>query len=440
MPRFYIHTRIPSAAKPLLLVPAAEVETFFSEINTELKMQLRFPDAEVNRHFVLSFDQEGIPRPRYLGLIKSKQDLEELENKIPDPGPNSEEAIDPRLMESFREKMEAAVRAGKRNSKVSKETRKQQRIVAKGMMSNQLKRARCYLGLRPRTTVLKDPASLEHADWNQYQKALEKHENAKIAMYKNIDLTNPTPNNFHRNIVFISIDVECYERGHHIITEIGISTLDTKDLYGLAPGQGGVDWMKKIRVRHFRIKEASHLANSDFVSGCADGFQREFGVTEWVSIKDAREAVASCFRHPFSAFGRSDDHIQTPNDDGSAKNAHKSPPNSGEPNKVDNTERTIILVGHDIKADIDYLSTIGYDVSSQPNILEALDTADLYRAYMREHQTRKLGNVLLAFDLAGYNLHNAVSFLLILTLPFSHDRMSSYASQGSSHRPNSYGG
>lgn len=439
MPRFYIHTRIPSASNPLLLVPAAEVEAFFSEINTELNLQLGFPVTEANRHFVLGFDQEGSPRPRYLGRIKSKQDLERLETKIPDPGPNSEEAIDPHLMESFREKMEVAVRAGKRSSKVSKETRKQQRIAAKEMMCSQLKRARCYLGLRPRTTVLKDPASLEHANWNQYQEALEKHEKARSAMYKSIDLTKPTPNNFHRNIVFISLDVECYERGHHILTEIGIATLDTNDLHGLAPGQGGVAWMKKIRVRHFRIKEASHLANSDFVSGCADGFQREFGVTEWISIKDAREAVASCFRHPFSAFERSDDHTEQPKDDGSAKNAHKTPTNSGEPNKVDNTERTIILVGHDIKADIDYLSTIGYDVSSQSNILEALDTADLFRCYMHEHQTRKLGNVLLAFDLAGYNLHNAVSFHLILTLPFPLDRISSCSSQESSHRTSSHG-
>lgn len=394
-------------------MPAAEVEAFFSEINTDLNLQLGFPDSEANRHFVLSFDQEGSPLPRYLGQIKSKEDVEKLEIKTPDPEPILEEAMDACVMESFREKMEASIQARKRCSKGSKEKKRLQRIAAKGLMCSQLKRARCYLGLRPRTTVLKDPASVEHADWNQYQKALEQHEKAKSAMYKNIDLTNPTPNHFHRNIVFISVDVECYERGHHILTEIGISTLDTQDLQGLAPGEGGVAWMKKIRVRHFRIKEASHLTNSDFVSGCADGFQREFGVTEWISIKDAREAVASCFRYPFSALERSSDNIETPRDDGSAKNAHKTHPNSDEPIKVDNTERKIILVGHDIKADIDYLSNICYDVSSEPNILEALDTADLFRAYMHERQTRKLGNVLLALDLAGRNLHNAVSFLLI---------------------------
>lgn len=392
---------------------AAEVEAFFSEINTDLNLQLGFPDSEANRHFVLSFDQEGSPLPRYLGQIKSKEDIEKLEIKTPDPEPNLEEAINACVMESFREKMEASIQARKRGSKGSKDRKKLQRIAAKGLMCSQLKRARCYLGLRPRTSLLKDPASVEHADWNQYQNALEKHERAKIAMYKNIDLTNPTPHHFHQNIVFISVDVECYERGHHILTEIGISTLDTQDLQGLAPGQGGVAWMKKIRVRHFRIKEASHLTNSDFVSGCADGFQREFGVTEWISIKDAREAVASCFRYPFSALERSSDNIETPSDDASAKNAHKTHPNSDEPFKVDSTERKIILVGHDIKADVDYLSNISYDVSSEPNILEALDTADLFRAYMHEHQTRKLGNVLLAFDLAGLNLHNAVSLLLI---------------------------
>lgn len=361
--------------------------------------------------------------------MKSKEDIEKLGTKIPDPEPNSEEAMDSRVMDSFREKMEAAVRAGKRSSKVSKETRKLQRTAAKELMCSQLKRARCYLGLRPRTTLLKDPASLEHADWNQYQKAQEKHEKAKSAMYKNIDLTNPTPNQFHRSVVFIAVDVECYERGHHIITEIGISTLDTQDLQGLAPGQGGVAWMKKIRARHFRIKEASHLANSDFVPGCADGFQREFGVTEWISIKDAHKVVESCFKYPFSAFERSSDD--------STKNAHKTHPDSDEPNKADNIERKIILVGHDIKADIDYLSTIRYDVSGQPNILEALDTADLFRAYMHEHQTRKLGNVLLALDLAGYNLHNAVSFFFdfdIASFSWSHI---SFLTQGSSHKPSS---
>ena len=31
------------------------------------------------------------------------------------------------------------------------------------------------------------------------------------------------------------------------ITEIGISTLDTLDLINVPPGEGGAEWMKKIR-------------------------------------------------------------------------------------------------------------------------------------------------------------------------------------------------
>ena len=77
------------------------------------------------------------------------------------------------------------------------------------------------------------------------------------------------------DVVFVCVDVEANERNANQITEIGIATLDTRDLKSLIPGARGVNWQAKIRARHFRIKEYKHIVNTDFVSGCPDRF--EFG-------------------------------------------------------------------------------------------------------------------------------------------------------------------
>lgn len=82
---------------------------------------------------------------------------------------------------------------------------------------------------------------------------------------------------FEQDVVFVCVDVEAWERDHNIITEIGISTLDTRDLAGIAPGKDGEHWTKLIRARHFRIEEYKNLHNHEFVSGCADKFEKEFG-------------------------------------------------------------------------------------------------------------------------------------------------------------------
>lgn len=62
--------------------------------------------------------------------------------------------------------------------------------------------------------------------------------------------TAPFP--FDSDVVFICFDVEAWERDSSKITEIGICTLDTKDLAGIAPAQWGREWYKKIVARHFR--------------------------------------------------------------------------------------------------------------------------------------------------------------------------------------------
>ena len=250
--------------------------------------------------------------------------------------------------------------------------------------ARQLKRTQRYLGLRERRSPTDDSKQI---DWGAIPG--EPSARKEASNCPQVDVTKAAPFPFEESIVFISIDVEAYERDHNLITEIGISTLDTLDLQNLPPGIDGKDWMAKIRARHFRVQEYSHLHNSDFVSGCGDRF--EFGESEWISIKDAPQIVAGCFRYPFSAPVPADINVEQWN----------KTPDDGE------KKRNIILVGHDTSMDITYLQNLGYNPKNLKNLLEVVDTAALFRALKREQDPRALGTILYELDMVGWNLHNA---------------------------------
>lgn len=188
---------------------------------------------------------------------------------------------------------------------------------------------------------------------------------------------NPAPFPAEDCVIFISIDVEAYERDHNKITEIGVATLDTADLKNLAPGENGKHWMRAIRCKHYRIYEHKHLVNKDFVAGCPERFQ--FGNSEFISIKNAPSIIASCFKPPYS------------NPEGS----------------IHDSKRNIVLVGHDLLTDVDYLRKIGYDVKNLSNRLENIDSSSMYRALRRETNRRNLGSCLADLSLTGWWLHNA---------------------------------
>lgn len=360
-----------SSPKPLIFVLAADVEVFLLEINKKFKMRLRFPNEP---GFVVSFQEPGSPCPRYLGKLLTKEDLSVLENKIPGPElrHEAEDSLDLRTLGSFKEKIQLVIDAGKKKSKKVKEDGDRNSGgmpagmvagVAKDSWGAQLEKTCRWLGL----DKIANDQSLQDT-------------NAKTS----------ASNSFHDNVVFISIDVEAYERSRRTITEIGISTLDTDDLFDLKPGKSGAEWIKRMRSRHFRINEFSHLENHEFVKGCADRFEKRFGISEWISIKDAPQVVASCFKYPFSGI------------------VHQS--NSTVVNQGDAAvKRNIVLVGHGVCADIDYLRSIGCNVGIVDSLLEAVDTADLDRAISHQRLSRSLGSIVSELGGTPWNLHNAVS-------------------------------
>jgi hypothetical protein len=97
----------------------------------------------------------------------------------------------------------------------------------------------------------------------------------KLCRSADFDPDKPAPFDQESDVVFVCVDIEANERNSTQITEIGIATLDARDIKSLAPGERGANWLSKIRARHFRINEYKHITNTEFVSGCPDRF--EFG-------------------------------------------------------------------------------------------------------------------------------------------------------------------
>ncbi|MCJ1256446.1 hypothetical protein MMC24_004267 [Lignoscripta atroalba] len=390
---FYLHPPPSISEKALLFVPSSEVQALLDTINTDLKLQLKFPKYSTEPGFHLDF--ANVPRPRFLGTCTSKEVFDKMQKQMPGSEFKVEGEIpfvgleDDRSFNAFKAKMEAAVQATKNKSKASKEKKKVERVYQKGRLCSQLKRTQRYLGLRPlgeAGSKTANPYSIPGLSLAKLQKAVEERAPASVFVLPELKATQSAPYSFDSSVVFICVDVESYERDHNLITEIGIATLDTKDLIDVSPGEGGIEWMNKIRARHLRIKERTHLVNKDFVNGCADRFEKSFGTSEFISIKEAPQVVASCFRSPFSAV--------------------KENSNINVEDKEDE-KRNLILVGHNTKADIDYLRQLGYDPSNLSNLLEVLDTADLFRALKYENSGRGLGSLLLDLGLPGWNLHNA---------------------------------
>lgn len=210
-----------------------------------------------------------------------------------------------------------------------------------------------------------------------------------------INTAEAAPYSFESSVVFICVDVESYERDHSLITEVGISTLDTLDLVDFPPGKDGENWMSKIRARHFRIKEHAHLNNTEFINGCANRF--EFGQSEFIGLAEAPAVVATCFRTPFSGTG-----AYRADDPSPLRAAVHNPQPPSQPEK-----RNIILLGHDTNTDVRYLQALGYNPLNLSTLVETLDTVVLHRVYKRDAQPASLARILYEFDITGWHLHNA---------------------------------
>ncbi|KAF3041519.1 hypothetical protein E8E12_004687 [Didymella heteroderae] len=355
---------IDNLSKPLILVSESQVQDLLREINKHLKLDLNITSQHRVDALVSRFPDHPRCTPRFLGRSRSREDYDTMLENVPDPEMEYP-PLDDLSLEAFKQLMEESFEAQRAKSKASKAKKQQERLVKQKNLLDQFKRAQRYLGLRP--TVLRASGGQTPA----------------------VDPALPPPYDFDQDVVFICVDVESYERAHRKITEVGIATLDMRDLAGIAPGIDGEKWRSLIHTRHFRIKEHAHLVNSEFVQGCPDRFY--FGKSEIVALADAPTYVAGCFQPPFGA--------------------HRS---NGVGDIIDvmkrvnlDEKRNLIFLGHDTIGDVRYLQDLGFDPMKIDNLLEALDTAVMYRVWRRELNATGLGRILHNFDIAGHGLHNA---------------------------------
>ncbi|CAD6442831.1 d7b7b35d-8a93-49ab-8a4f-0ef94b5017f3 [Sclerotinia trifoliorum] len=361
---FYLYRlKEESNQSPIFLVPTKQVEYFLAVINRSLGINLTIPSGSKGA-FEAVFNNDGTPYPRYLGRALNKNMADELRENVPpryykldgEP-PITEPPVDTSF-EAFRAKIAAMNLTAKNKKAQNKERQKVERFAKQRSWRGSTKRVQRYLGLRKRSENDTDHTS---SDENTFY---DPEELTKFMM--------------EDAVVFICIDVEAYELNNNIVTEIGIATLDVLDIANMKPGALGKNWRKAIRARHFRIKEHMHLNNTKHVHGCAESF--EFGTSEVISIDDAPHVVGTCFKYPFS-----------------------DPSPSAE---LADKKRNIILVGHDVDADIRFLRHIGYEINNL-NLHECCDTTLMWRALHREQNPTKLSNILEEIGVAAWNLHNA---------------------------------
>ncbi|MCJ1462292.1 hypothetical protein MMC07_000892 [Pseudocyphellaria aurata] len=271
--------------------------------------------------------------------------------------------------QAFREEVE--LNDGIKQKKAEKQSavKKLQRFAKQNEWRHQIKRTQAYLGLLNMRNPISEPAAAVVSDIQNLSISGPVFE--KDSVLPRTDGRESQRATSESWVLFVSVDVEAFEYDQSLITEIGISTLDTKDLVGIQPGVRGSTWVGRIRSHHFRVREHGHLVNRKHVAGCPGKF--DFGESGWISIKD----VSSILEY----------------------NCHPArPSHSGEMYRV-------VLVGHDVSGDVKYLSQIGVNIVEM--FSDCIDTSDLYKASNRDNRQCSLSGLLLRYGIAARNLHNA---------------------------------
>lgn len=266
-----------------MLVPTTQFENFLSEINEKLHTRLTIPTGGAGTCFHVVFPQDGTPRPRYFGESTSKEYANQMKtlpppcNYNPDKGLNTFVEPDEPALVASKKKIDALLMIEKQ-SKTNKKAKKQEdRALKQQALGDRLHRVQRYLGLREKRAGHHQVAKHHNVyamDEGEYDVAIA----AALANPdhpKELNVNFPSIFSMEDDLIFVCVDVEANERNHSQITEIGIATLDTRDITLLAPDEGGKNWFSKIRPRHIRIQEYSYIRNQDFVQGCPDRF--DFG-------------------------------------------------------------------------------------------------------------------------------------------------------------------
>ena len=186
-------------------------------------------------------------------------------------------------------------------------------------------------------------------------------------------------NGLPEDVVFVCIDCETFESDHDKILEIGVAVLDTKNLRECAPGENGEAWLSKLQCAHYRVLENASLVNRRFVKGRPDAFH--FGTSSWITLENIKQVLERIFLNPGELARAAEfDH------------------------EILDALRHVVLVGHGLGNDLDFLKKAGSPSTELPNLARTMDTQS-FLGTKRKPISLKL--LLLAVGLKPQDLHNA---------------------------------
>lgn len=248
---FYLFEPDERVENPILFVPTRQLDALLRRINKRHKTLLTIPGGGNEVKFHRRFGGLGTPRPRYLGRASDTASYKKLLAVMPLPEPEDDLA---KLTQLQRDEFEELVKkckeswqGGSGKGKNRKKKKAVERLENRKDWGHQTKRVQRYLGLREKTSPTAEKLTA-------------------------IDVNDAVPFENEGNVVFICVDVETYEKSPGLVTELGFAILDSQNLVGVPPGEGGQDWFKLIQARHLRIKEYSYMKNTEYVMGCPDSF------------------------------------------------------------------------------------------------------------------------------------------------------------------------
>lgn len=171
------------------------------------------------------------------------------------------------------------------------------------------------------------------------------------------------------DVIFVCLDCEAAEFDSQKVTEVGVATLDTRDLRDVPPGHNGATWSAKIESFHAVIAEHAHFKNR-FCPSCPDKFM--FGETSTIKLRQAAAWTRSFFLY-------------------SKNNAILS--------------RDIVLVGHALQNEKRFCQTFGLELEKIEPLVDQFDTSTMLR-----HDGKALlglSRLLKGLGIATNHLHNA---------------------------------
>ncbi|KAI1500690.1 hypothetical protein F5X99DRAFT_385140 [Biscogniauxia marginata] len=336
----------PNNRRPLLLVPSVQFQNFLRFTSTQLNGNLTVPQDEAGEEYFLTFGEEDSPVPRFLGQAGSSSVLKVLEDRLKTLSKDDLSRLPLATIKAYRSKVDRIYDSVKGPlGKRKAEAARFRKTERQKSYSRMIKRVQRYLGLRKQRST--DAFSAD--PW---------------------DVNTPVPYQPMGSVRFVCVDVEAMERNLNNITEIGLAILDTTRTEDVAPGVRGENWFSRIETHHLRVEEYSSEVNHRYVKGCPEAFN--FGTSVFVPLKEVSKVLGKII---------------------------------GDNQSTD--KRPVIMVGHDIKQDLNYLKKVGYNVWRLKQFSDEVDTMFMFRRMERNMSGGRLEVICDQLGTSGHDFHNA---------------------------------